>query len=399
MAEPKISVLVARDRPSAGGGIFNYYTSISRHLTNKTDYVDVGRPYSFYGYKDHGNLRFTAWRLLRDWFALLFKILRFRPGLVLLNPCLDPPTFRSLRRDAMNILIARLTRRPVLVFWRGWENAYCGQLEFPGGSGSVLCRIFKMAAGHIVLSERFRQDLLRWGFEKPVHVETTVVGDDCLAASPRNGTTEKRRTDLLYLSRVEVAKGLFELLDAYQILKARNPAYTLTVGGDGPDLEALQEYVKKLELKDVVFTGFLKGQAKVDCYRRAGMFCFLSYTEGMPNAVLEALAMGLPVVSSGAGGLGDILRDGENGFTVPPLKDAPARGKFDPVEVANAIERLAEDAELYRRIADFNRQYGRNRFAAPVVAKRLEAICRSVVANEPSPSNNRTESVSPICAE
>jgi glycosyltransferase involved in cell wall biosynthesis len=381
--DPPITILIVRDRASSGGGIYNYYTAVTPHLNSRVSFCDSGKPYVFYGdHKGPGTwlLEFTPVRLIIDWLGLVLKILRYWPDVVLLNPCLDPPTYRSLRRDAMNILIGRLFRRRVLSFWRGWENAYSGQPEFPGGNKSLLCRIYKMAPAHVVLSERFREDLIRWGFETPIYVETTVVEDQCLAGSPKPPEPDQARTNLLYLSRVEVAKGVFELLDAYRILKTRNPAYTLTIGGDGPDLEALKEYAKQLELQDVVFTGFLKGKAKVDCYRQGSIFCFLSYTEGMPNAVLEALAMGMPIVSSDAGGLKDILRNGENGFIILPQVDAPFKKKFDPVAVANAIERLVETPELHERIGTVNWRYARQRFAASVVAKRLESIYRSLLA-------------------
>ena len=377
-----MTILIARDRESSGGGIFNYYQA-------------VGRPHTFYGKQGSALFRFTGARLIWDWLTLFFKILRWRPDLVHINPCLDPPTWRSLRRDAVNVFIARLLGRPVLVFWRGWDNSLCGQPEFPGGNKSLLCRIYKMAAAHIVLSERFREDLLRWGFETPVHVETTVVADECLAGCPSAPEPKKIRTNLLYLSRVEIGKGVFELLDAYRILKTRNLAYTLTIGGDGPDLEELREYAKKLELQDVVFTGFLKGAAKVDCYLKGSVFCFLSYTEGMPNAVLEALAMGLPIVSTDAGGLRDVLRDGENGFIIPPLKDASPRHQFDPRVIADAIERVTEAPELHERIAIVNWRYARARFAAPMVAKRLEAIYHTLS----QPEAVRSKSVKPVCVE
>jgi len=381
-----MTVVIVRDRPSSGGGIFNYYNAIAKHLASKVHFVGVGKPHSFYGAQGSIFLRSTPARLLLDWLALFFKIIWFRPGLVHVNPGLDVKTFRALRRDAVNILIARLFRRRVLVFWRGWDNSWLGNPEFPGGTNSLLCRIYKMAAAHVVLSERFKKDLVRWGFETPIHVETTVVANECLAGSEAPPRSGKPRTDLLYLSRVEVAKGIFELLDAYKILKGRNPAYTLTIGGDGPELEELKDCAKKLELADVVFTGFLQGKAKVDCYRKGSVFCFLSYTEGMPNAVLEALAMGLPIVSSGAGGLGDILRDGENGFIVPPLKNPQPRKMFDPTAVADAVERVVQSAELHERICTVNWRYARQRFAAPVVAKRLDEIYGSVLSAAPDSS-------------
>ncbi len=105
----------------------------------------------------------------------------------------------------------------------------------------------------------------------------------------------------------------------------------------------------------------------------------------MPNAVLEAMAVGLPLISSDAGGLKDILRDGTTGFIVHPVNSAP-RERFNPAEVADAIERLANDATLYKRIAAHNAAYARERFAAPRVAQRLDAIYQSI----PVQSNKRS---------
>jgi glycosyltransferase involved in cell wall biosynthesis len=396
--ESRMTVLIVRDRPSSGGGIYNYYEAIGKYLGTSTHYTEVGRPYSFYGHGGKAKSGSTIGRLCSDWFALFTKILRVRPDIVHINPSLDE-TFRSLRRDAANILIGRFLRRPVLVFWRGWDAPLSGRPEFPGGNNGRLCRIYKKADAHIVLSERFKEDLLRWGFKDPIHVETTVVADVCLTDASREYAAARTRTNLLYLSRVEVAKGVSELLEAYQILKNRNPAYTLTIAGDGPHLEALKSRAAAMALSDVVFTGYVAGAAKVECYRQGGVFCFLSYTEGMPNAMLEALAMGLPVVSSDAGGLRDILQDGENGFIVPFIKDGAPEKKFNPLEVANSIQRLAEDRELYDRIADFNWHYARRRFAAPVVAKRLEAIYRTVLAPGTAQAKNCPEPSSPVCAK
>ena len=394
-----MTILIVRDRESAGGGIYNYYEAVRKHLTCDVHFVNVGKSHSFYGGAGSALLHFSPVRLLWDWFALVAKIIWFRPDLVHVNPGLDPSVFRSLRREAINIESARFFRRPVLVFWRGWENWWCGKPEFPGGNRGVLCRIYKMAAACVVLSDRFKTDLLRWGFKAPIYVDTTVVEDACLAATSSPPPRAKIRTDLLYLSRVEVAKGVFELLDAYRILRSRNPAYTLTIAGDGPDLNAVREYARKLELQNVLFTGFVTGEAKVNYYRKGSVFCFLSYTEGMPNAVLEALAMGLPVVSSNAGGLGDILRDGENGFIVPPLPDAPLKKKFDPLAIANAIEKLVRSPELHERVSTTNWRYARARFAAPVVAKRLETIYRELISYKSPSRSNRSEAMKSVCVE
>ena len=118
------------------------------------------------------------------------------------------------------------------------------------------------------------------------------------------------------------------------------------------------------------------------CYAEADAFCFLSYTEGMPNAVLEAMAMGLPLVSSAAGGLRDILEHGVSGYLIHYDRCAETGHRFPAEEVADRIEELAIDFEARFQMADYNRTYARERFAAARVAARLESIYHEMLGQE-----------------
>jgi glycosyltransferase involved in cell wall biosynthesis len=375
-------ILIVRDRASAGGGIHAYYQAISPHLRVRHEFVDVGRPHAYYTDDAFGRrwlMRSTILRLLWEWLSLINKLLRF-PDLVHVNPGLDIKTRRSLRRDAVNLWLAKLFRRPVLVFWRGWDNAACGTPEFPGGNNSWLACTYRRAHAHVVLARDFQQDLRRWNFSAPIYVETTVVPDDVLASG---GARELSRdtVNLLFLSRIEVAKGVFELLEAFCLLQARQPGrYTLTFAGDGPALSELKHRAGDLGVEGVVFSGFVTGEEKLACYRSADVFCFLSYTEGMPNAVLEAMAMGLPIVSSDAGGLKDILNL-ESGVFVRQLVGAPLRQRFSADEVADAIGSVVADRDRYFRMSQRNRGFVEERLSAAKVAARLEVIYTDVLAS------------------
>ncbi len=379
-----IQVLIVRDREAAGGGIFNYYQAVGKYLGIGYECVDVGRLHGFYAAGGGGFPRFlpTPFRLLFDWIHFALTLLRC-PDLVVLNPCLDPIEFRSLPRDAVNLLLAKLFRRRVLVFWRGWDNEICGSAEFPGGNGGWLSRIYRMGDVQLVLAADFREDLQRWGFKGPIHVETTVVGDELMACSP--GARDLQADwpfRVLYLSRVEEAKGVFEMLEAFALLETRFPGrYQLTVAGDGPGLAELQAKAKKMAINGPRFAGYVGGEAKIRCFLEADAFCFLSYTEGMPNAVLEAMTMGLPMVSSAAGGLKDILEEGRSGFMVGYDRQAAVRKRFSAVEVADCLERLASTPESYLAMSAHNASLGRERFAAPRVAERLDAICRQAAGS------------------
>ena len=88
--------------------------------------------------------------------------------------------------------------------------------------------------------------------------------------------------------------------------------------------------------------------------------------------------------------------DRENGFIVLPDMNAPAKKKFAPQAVADAIEKLVETPELHERISTINWRYARQRFAAPVVAKRLEAICENMVDGKKALSSANSERGIPV---
>lgn len=382
-----MKVIIVRDRASAGGGIHNYYEALRPHFNVDCEFVDVGRAHSFFKTPHTGQTRYsTVSRLVADWWSLILKLFNF-PDLVHLNPGLDAKIRRSLRRDAVSLWMAKLFRRPVLVFWRGWEEEASGAAEFPGGKGGWLCQSYQLADAHIVLASEFKQHLRRWGFTAPIHVETTVAAEAILEASPQARMLDPARVNLLFLSRVEIDKGVLELLAAFRQLQARRPhVYTLTIAGDGSFLKALREQVESLGVRGIDFAGYVTGQAKIQCYLQASIFCFLSsHGEGMPNAVLEAMAMGLPVVSSNVGGLKDVLSDGETGFIVERNKEDSPGAKFSVSEVVDRIEQVAGDPELYRRMSEHNRRLARERFAAKKVAAQLESIYRGILSSTGGP--------------
>jgi glycosyltransferase involved in cell wall biosynthesis len=90
------------------------------------------------------------------------------------------------------------------------------------------------------------------------------------------------------------------------------------IAGDGPQMPLLQSLAKELGIEDRVF--FLGWQSRLQlmkCYQQANLFLFPSRHEGMPNALLEAMASGLPVVASCVAGNEELVMDGETGYLVP----------------------------------------------------------------------------------
>lgn len=370
--EKKMKVLIVRDRKSAGGGIVNYYNTVNDYFNIDVDYAPIGRPYAFYETKKVSIFkRFTFTRLLLDYFSLMYKIAKFKPDIVLINASIDEER-KSIARDSLNILISKMMGRKTIVFWRGFIGGG-PQFPFKGGNKGLVCRFFKMADAFIVLARQFEDDLKRWGFKKPIFLETTTIGKELLengAIKPRQEPQNKR--SLLFLSRIEREKGIIELIDAYWLLKQKHPDFQLVIAGNGPYLKNVNDYIAKENIQDVHCLGHVTGEEKFKAFQNASIFCFPSYYgEGMPNAVLEAMALGLPLVSSDVSGLKDILEDGKNGMILR---------KIEPPEIADQISKLVENDELRRKISEYNKKYASEKFHPQECAKRLKIIFENVLA-------------------
>jgi len=160
---------------------------------------------------------------------------------------------------------------------------------------------------------------------------------------------EERGPLLACVASFEPRKGQTVLLEALTAL----PGARLLLVGDGPDEARLRATVERLRLTERVrFFPFTAAPEYV--FARADITVLPStHKEGLPNVLLESLAMGVPVVASRLGGVGEVVLDGKTGYTVPP---------GDVGELTDAIRRLWEDRAAYARMSERARQLMRERF-------------------------------------
>ena len=178
---------------------------------------------------------------------------------------------------------------------------------------------------------------------------------------------------ILFLGRVERKKGIFELLSAFSALKEAFPAARLAIGGDG-DLAAAQAYARDLGLADrVEFLGWIGSEQKRNELARASVFALPSYDEGLPMAMLEAMAAAKAIVVTSVGGIPSTVHDGENGLLVPP-RDASA--------LADALRKLFADDTLRERLASNARKTIESRFSTEVVIGKLSALYSMLGSND-----------------
>jgi glycosyltransferase involved in cell wall biosynthesis len=158
--------------------------------------------------------------------------------------------------------------------------------------------------------------------------------------------------------RLLVARNLEKIYDnetairAFAKVRACYPEATLTIAGSGPEGKTLRQLADDLGLaSSVVFGGRLKPSTMADLYRNVDIAINPSLVDNMPNSVLEALASGVPVVTTNVGGVPYMVRDGQTALLVPPRS---------PEAMAEAIIRLIEDSELSKRLIENGLQEVRN---------------------------------------
>jgi glycosyltransferase involved in cell wall biosynthesis len=121
------------------------------------------------------------------------------------------------------------------------------------------------------------------------------------------------------------------------------------IAGEGPEAAPLRERTRDLGLdEDVEFTGYLDPDSLAMAYARSDIFVFpTAFAEGFPTVLSEAMAAGLPIVTTAVRGAADHLRDGLNAIFVPTR---------DPRAIAAAVERLLTDHALREAMSYANRE-------------------------------------------
>lgn len=199
-----------------------------------------------------------------------------------------------------------------------------------------------------------------------------VVPNSVDVASLSSGFVEEPGR-ILFLGRADTSKGVYDLLAAVAALASAFPDIRLAVGGDG-DLALLRTRAAQMGVDErLEVLGWVGAQDKADQLARASIFCLPSHAEGLPMAMLEAMAVGKAVVLSRVGGMPEAVADGDNGLLVPP-RDVQA--------LAEVLSRLLSDEVLRRRIGARARQTVAERYSTAVVSDKLSRVYRDLCDGE-----------------
>jgi glycosyltransferase involved in cell wall biosynthesis len=279
--------------------------------------------------------------------------------IVHINPSLNRKCFF---REGFFLIISRLRNKKTLVYWHGWNDCFESKICRSRFLKFVFNLTFAAADLHIVLGRIFREKLNSLGVKNEnIKIESNTADDSYI----QNGQNLVRRSirNILFLARIEIEKGVFIAIDAFQKLNEnRTTDLRLVVAGEGSELLNAKEYVSVNGIANIDFIGHIADLVKHKTLCDADVLLLPTFHEGMPLVIIESMLYGLPILSSPVGGIPDWVEEGENGFLI---------NSKNPDDYANTLRFLIDNPNIVENISSHNRHKAVHCFIPQIVSERI----------------------------
>jgi glycosyltransferase involved in cell wall biosynthesis len=348
---------------NGSGGVVNYYKTLELNKKQNINYFPLSKvkPKSFAK---------IAFRLILTYLKFTFYLIRFHYKTIVVNPTLDP---KSFHRDSVFIIITHLLGKRTIVFFRGWVEPFEEKIK-SSRFKSLLFRISYAKAGKfIVLGNVFKEKLIAMGVpaNAEFNIETTVADSSFLDQLDLNKKfmTFEEEIKFLILSRIVREKGIYIAIDAFCgfMNKCTDRKCSLVIAGDGPELTFAKTYVTAKKIPNIIFPGHVEGKAKMKLLLDSHILIFPSYSEGLPNSILEGMLYGMPILTRRTGGIPEVISNNINGFITE---------SYESFLFTDFILKLVSDKLLYQKIANTNHQEALLRFTSEKVKERILSLIR-----------------------
>jgi len=233
----------------------------------------------------------------------------------------------------------------------------------------------KRAAAALVSSNSNAASILRQ--HDPHNSRTRIIplGVDTTRFFPR--FDESRRTSrepsILFLANLNLRKGIYTLLEAFERVSGAVPACRLIVAGDGIEREGVRKRIESMKSRRMVsMLGPIDREGVPEVLRNCTLYCLPSYGDPFPASALEAMACGKPLAVTDAGGLANFVDDPRGGRKVP-MRDSAALAEA-------LIEMLNCSPEALDSMGRYNREVAVQQYEWESVIDQLEGVYEEVIA-------------------
>jgi glycosyltransferase involved in cell wall biosynthesis len=263
-------------------------------------------------------------------------------------------------RNAAHIAIARRRGARTIFHLLGqFDDLY---RDSGPGVRAAMRRCLDLADVHIVQSPGLA-DVLRGMTRRPVYVIFNGVPTAELAPPDGYAHSTGGGVQVLALGILGERKGTFDLLEAAARLQVRRPEIRFIFVGGG-EVERVRALAAERQLANVRFAGAVSDAERVALLHQSDVFALPSHAEGQPIAILEAMAAGLPIVSTTVGSIPEVVREA-NGLLVRP-RDVDA--------ITAGLEALADDPARRERLGRFNAREAAVKYDLPRVFREIDAV-------------------------
>ncbi len=194
----------------------------------------------------------------------------------------------------------------------------------------------------------------------------SIIIPNCLLFQDSPGTNLRDPEKIIIVSanRFIPHKRIPWIVELYA--KIKSPKTCLVLIGDGTETAVVKETIERYRLEDsVICTGRLSSEAVYEQFKKASIYISASLDEGLPNVFIEAMHYGLPIVTTNVGGSGEMVKNGENGFVLPPdnqeaFVSAVRKLINDPdlrLEMSMASTEISKNYDLQTRVEEFIAMY------------------------------------------
>jgi glycosyltransferase involved in cell wall biosynthesis len=213
--------------------------------------------------------------------------------------------------------------------------------------------LHRLIAGRVPATVVGEANARRYRRGRVLAITPSLVPDEAVVPKPPEHDWSGE-VDLLTAGRIDPEKNPLLLVEAIAELERRRPGvYRLRWAGVGPLADDVRSRAEELGIGDrIELLGYLPFPELLPLYREAHAFVHVSFTEGVPQVLTEALASGAPVVATDVGGVRSALDDGRAGLLVPPA---------DLRALVDAVLRISDDQELRRRLSTHGLELARGR--------------------------------------
>lgn len=265
-------------------------------------------------------------------------------------------SYGSFLRKSIVLRIAKFFKKKVIFHIHGAEFELFYQRSSQIKQKNIT-RILDKADAIIVLSKQWKESISKISSNKNIIILYNPTSIKELKHVP------SETTRFLFMGRIEKRKGVYEIIESAKHIKNQNIEVNLY--GDG-SIEKFANMIKEEKLEQKIkIKGWISGDKKDEVYYNSDVLLLPSFNEGLPMSILEAMAYGLPVISTPVGGIAEAVEEGVNGFLVSP-GDAKA--------LAEKMDLLTNDNALREKMGQESYKFAKEKFDIKVIIEQLQEI-------------------------